>query len=254
MRIGPDRVLSKLDEVSKSLDEIKKVALSFLKSVKDKVEAYHRNAFVISFETDPFFTIHALSPDGRTITAQTLSDPFNVTPSPFKTSLDIQDVPLNFKSLRSGVMEFPPRTRFLALVGDDGWISKVRLYEEIKGIEYLSFAFKMDDETYERLRTLSGSVVENIAHLSLDDEGLNVVISAFSDRVSLLAEMAKVIRDEMNLKTSKYSKLPKDLKVLTVFKFDLEEVLDQDVMRKIKDFVIRLKRGYESFLEGAGLV
>lgn len=265
MRIGPERVCEFLESVGERLHFLNERGRLFLLENERRVESFRNSAYVVSVSHSGFPVVFAVSPEGGEIVAETISDPFETTPSPYRLNPSLEEVRsalnglLNPASVRGGIFEFPPKTRFLAVVGDDQWISKISFREKIKGVMRLSFATLVGEELYERLSNLNGRVVEEMVYMYMNDDELIFVVLVPEDfperHVSLLAEMSKTVREGMGLKPSNLSKVPVARRVLTTLKVDLEDVIKErlDVESIAREFVGRLKKGYESFLKGADL-
>ncbi len=266
MRMGPESVCESLERTMTKTTDLVETGELFLSEHESRMESFHNSAYVISIRTEGFPVLIAVSPSGKVIVARTISDPFDTTPSPYRLNPNLEDLKnsigeeMNVISAKGGVFEFPPNTKFLAVVGDDLWISKISFRERIKGIRRLTFAQLVDEELYRKLSDLNGSTIDDVVYITVNDEFVDLIVLTPEDvpegDIALLAEMARVIRDRMGLKPSGVKRAPDKRRVLQVFRVDLEDVISGrlDVRSLAKEFVNRLNRGYISFLKGADLI
>ncbi len=265
MKIGPSGICEKLEEISSKLREVVEPSLDFLRKHSDRVERLHRAVVLHSVSSEMPISVAVLS-DGSSVSAITLSDPFSRSPSPYRLEMDVHPFlkavgevfGWKVDGVKSGIFEFPPRTRFLAVVGPDRFLEKILFQERIRGEEIVSFAERVDEEVFWRIFDLRDSEVLPGVRSIIDDEGVHLTFFkpdwVDEEHTPLVSEMAKVIRKEMRLSVSKFSKVARGGKVLVVTTLPLDFVWSGDVRTLASDFLERLKGGYESFMRGAHLV
>ena len=264
MRLGAEKICEKLELVREKLDFLKEEALEFLRSYSERIDSYHRAGLLFSISSR-FPVVFAVMNDGGTLAALTLSDPFSRSPSPYRMEVKHPEVSEVVKEIfgwevhgiKAGIFEFPPKTRFLSVVGPDSWIKKINFQEKLKGEEILSFAEKIDDEKLEIIEKFMNSNVRDGVHSTIDDDGLHLTFFApdwvEDSHIPLLSEMAKVLRAELKLKVSRYSKVARVGKVFTVVTLPIESAWTGEAERVAEEFLKRLMNGYEGFLKGAGI-
>ena len=264
MRLGPESVCEKLEELSRRFEFAKEPSIEFLLNHKDRVEDLHRVALVHSIKSDMQIVVSFFS-EGQIAAGITLSDPFSRSPSPYRMSVDPQIVSKlvgeifgwGVSEIRSGIFEFPPRVKFLAVIGPDIWMKKELFQEKIKGDEKLSFAERIDEEVFERILNLKKSSYLDGINVFIDDEGIHIAFSApdgiDNKRIPLLSEMAKLVREKFGVKTSIFSKVSKGKRVFATATFSLENLWKEDPLSDAKEMMNRILDGYRAFLREAGL-
>ncbi len=262
MNLGPGRITEKLENLRKNLEFLMQPSMQFLNAHSERVEAFHRAGVVHCFSWN-FPVIFVVTANSETFAALLLSDPFTKSPSPYRMKIDHEKAFEAFErafgqppsSVRSGIFDLPPRTRFLAISSSESWLKKSLLQESIKGTKFVSFAQRMDEETFRKIELLNGAQVTELVHATIDDDGLHLAVTAPKSlpesHKALLSEMAKVIREKMGLKPSKLSKLPNlERSILAVFTVRLEDLFDIDPWELARSFERKLTAGYEAFLKG----
>ena len=264
MRVGAEKICEKLELVREKLDFLKEEALEFLRSYSERIDSYHRAGVLFSISSH-FPVVFTVMNDGETLAAVTLSDPFSRSPSPYRMEVGHPEVlevveeifGWEVHGMKAGIFEFPPKTRFLAVVGSESWMKKITFQEKLKGEEILSFAEKIDDEKFEILEKFMNSRIRDGVHSSIDDDGLHLTFFApewIKDaHIPLLSEMAKVLRAELGLRVSRYSKVARVGKVFTVVTLPIESAWSGEAEKVAEEFLNRLMSGYEGFLKGAGI-
>jgi hypothetical protein len=262
--LGPKNLANKLEDLREKMNFLREKSLKFLEENSKRIDSFHRASVIHSIASD-FTLVYIVLSDGETLSGITLSDPFTRSPSPYRINVYIEEIErvvgeiFGWKvyEVKSGVFEFPPKTKFISIVGSDKWIKKEIFQEKLKGIEYLSFAEKMNEEIFEKIRKLTGESLVKHTHFRIDDDGIHLTFFApegvKETHIPLLSEMAKVIRTEMKLPVSKYSKIAKKGKVLVVITLPVDFLWKGDPVSIAENFEKRLLDGYEWFLKGAGI-
>ncbi len=264
MRLGPETICEKLEDLVNELEVIKKPSVEFLLSHKERVDDLHRVALVHSIKSDIQIVISVFS-EGNMAAGITLSDPFSRSPSPYRMNVDSQifskavgeTFGWGISEVKSGIFEFPPKVKFLAVVGDGIWMKKELFQERIRGNENLSFAEKIDEDVFNKILEIKrGSGVSGIRAF-IDDEGIHVAFLAPKDiddkRIPLLSEMAKVVKEKFGIKTSVFSKVSKGERTFATATFPLKDLWLADPLERAEEMKKRILTGYRAFLKGAGL-
>jgi len=266
MRIGIEGLNEKLEELGEKLQFLKEPSIEFLDNYKDRIDKLYRAVVLFSFPSDVNVSV-AFNIEGDMILSATLSDPFVKSPSPYRMKVPYEKRLLEIfeevfgktaTEVKAGIFEFPPKTKFLAFIAPDKFGNKLLFQEEIKGVKYISFAKNVDEKFWEKLEEVNGKYITEGSFSIVDDEGVHIAILAPKDIdiscIPLLSEMAKLIREKLELKPAKFSKMPrlKD-KVLMTVSLPIENLLESDPKRIAMDFEERLKEGFDGFTRGAKL-
>ncbi len=264
MRVGPKSVCEKLEKLSKRFEFLKDPSLEFLMNHRERVDDLHKVALVHSIKSDMQIIVSVFS-EGQIAAGITLSDPFSRSPSPYRMNVDPQIVSKivgeifgwGVSEIKSGIFEFPPRVRFLAVIGPDIWMKKELFQEKIKGDEKLSFAEKIDERVFNRILSLKKSSQLDGMNVFVDDEGIHIAFSVPDDvddkRIPLLSEMAKLIKEKLGVKTSSFSKFAKGKRVFATATFPLDNLWEEDPLKDARDMLRKVLKGYRAFLREAGL-
>ncbi len=270
MRVGPENLTDKLNKFIEEMRSLSKSIFPFLTSHKDRINVYHRSCAMVRIITNKFPVVFMVHTDSKETAGIVLTDPFECSPAPYRMSLKdetkdfvkecVEEI-FGWKAhdLRLGIFELPPKTRFLALVGNEEHINKIFVVEEIKGQEWMKFATKVSENILQKFLAYKNTCFGEISYTMVDDDGLHVVLKAWKDlkesHLSLASEMAKVIREGFKLKPSKFSKIPEiDGKIIATYTIPFEDFLKKDPSEILTLFERRLINGYNSFLKGAGLI
>ncbi len=266
MKLGPEFLTKKLEKVRSALSSLVGTSVEFINTHRERIEVFHRSAVIHVFSCG-FPVVFCVNSEGQTIAGVVLSDPFTKAPSAYRMKLDSSKILEDFEktfgespsSFRSGIFDFPPKTRFIAVDGQDEWLEKELLLEEVKGKKLLSFAKEVDKKSYRKLEQLNGGKISEMTYSKVDDEGVHLAVlmpEGFNpSHAPLLSEMAKIIREKMNLSPSKLSKLPSlPGRAIALFTIPLDELPKKNPQRIAEVFESRLKEGYRGFLKGADVV
>ncbi len=263
MKLGPKEVCEKLSRILENVEDLREKSREFLQAYKDRISSSHKAAVVHSIPSNLQIVIAVLG-DGNLLAGMTLSDPFVKSPSPYRMTVDIQNISKIIgevfgwpvPSVKSGIFELPLKVKFLAIVGPDKWMKKEIFQEKIKGSENICFAEKVNDVVFNRILDLKNHASENI-YTSVDDDGIHIAFTApdyvDDDKIPLLSEMAKVIKSRMKLSTSRFSKLSKQGRIIATATLPLEELWKVNPLEKATNMMRRTLNGYEAFLKGAGI-
>ena len=267
MRIGIESLNKKLEELGEKLQFLREPSMEFLNSYKDRIDKLYRAVVLFSFPSDVNASV-AFNTEGDIILSVTLSDPFVKSPSPYRMQLADEKKLLEIfeevfgktpAEVKAGIFEFPPKTKFLAFIAPDKFANKLIFQEEIKGVKYISFAKDVDENFWKKLEEINGKYITEGSFSIVDDEGIHIAMLAPKDvevlYIPLLSEMAKLIREKLELKPAKFSKMPriKD-KILITFSLPLESLSESNPKEIAVDFEKRLKEGFNSFIRGAKLI
>ena len=264
MKLGPETICEKLEMLMDELEDIRKPSVEFLLNHKERVDDLHKVALVHSVESDVQIVVSVFS-DGRTSAGITLSDPFSRSPSPYRMSVDPQvfskavgeTFGWGVSEVKSGIFEFPPKVKFLSVVGDDMWLKKELFQEKIKGNENLSFAEKIDEGIFKRILDMRRNPRSSEIKVLIDDEGIHVAFLApeYIDdkRLPLLSEMAKVVKEKLGIKTSVFSKISRGKRTFATATFPLEDLWKDRPLEDAEELMRKTLSGYEAFLKEAGL-
>ena len=264
MRLGPKSICEKLERLSEKFEILREPSIEFLLNHRERVDDLHKIALVHSIKSDLQVIVSIFS-NGQIAAGITLSDPFSRSPSPYRMNVDSQVISKivgevfgwGVSEIKSGIFEFPPRVKFLAVSGPDVWIKKELFQEKIKGNEKLSFAERIDDDVFERILKLKKSPKSSGINVFIDDEGIHLTFlspdNVDDKRIPLLSEMAKAVKEKFGIKTSAFSKISKEKRVFATATFPLDNLWKEDPLKDAKDMMNRIINGYRAFLREAGL-
>ena len=235
MRLGPEAVCEKLENLMNKLETIRDTSVEFLLRHKDRVDDLHKVALVHSIRSDVQIVVSVFS-EGNMAAGITLSDPFSRSPSPYRMNVDSrifssavgETFGWGISEVKSGIFEFPPKVKFLAVVGDEIWMRKELFQEKIKGTETLSFSENIDEDVFTKVLEIKKKPCIRGIKAFIDDEGIHVAFLAPEDisdsRLSLLSEMAKIVKENLGIKTSVFAKIPRGKRIFATATFPLENL------------------------------
>lgn len=257
MMLGPDNLGKILAKYMEKIDPQK--PLNVLKDLKNKLDTYHRHVFLERVLTESSLPLSLMvNVKGKALFFISLSDPFKVSPVIYRSKgfylkvLEEVVEDLFKETLRdhsAGIFRLPIRTKFLSVFGDDEWIKKELLKESIKGEEFLGYARKISNDSFQKIINLLKHKHPSY-DVIIDDNGVHVFLKKpdwVGEEVSLVHEMAVFLRKRYGFPKTKFSGIP--FKTFLSMSFSLEDFLkEEDFSGKIERFLDKLKKVYEYFV------
>ncbi|MEJ5228714.1 MAG: DUF4895 domain-containing protein [Pseudothermotoga sp.] len=262
--IGPDQIVEILKENIEKLPAER--AVFELEKYRERLDQYQRHIFLSVVSSEENFSLFSMiDTEGRYALGLSIVDPFEKNLMIYSSTLDCDLLEKLYKNLfgvepdsvKSGIIRLPFQSKVLTIVGVEELLHREILKEKVYGTENLSFAARIDQETFERLRVLNGKRIDFCTVHLLNDHIVCVLTmpEEFNpDHAPLLAEISRIYRKRYGVPyQGNVGKLKRFSSILTAFLISYESFLNgHDVEQSCTELCTKVRKAYKCIIDLEG--
>ncbi|MGB4755771.1 MAG: DUF4895 domain-containing protein [Fervidobacterium sp.] len=235
--------------------------IDFLESKREKLDVYHRHVAVVtcysnysqSIYTDSskknserksssFFLNFLVTPSNEKLIGLSISQPMLRSPAIYKlqnlkNAEQFSDIYYRLFAetcgLQCGIIKLPLKTRFVAITGNDIFLSKEIFREKVMNIESFAFAQRVNDVILERLEKYKDGTFD-ICRVIINDEGINFFVvdkSLREDHIPLYSEVISLLRKKYALTPAKF--FPVNERIIGSFVLDFDSIFSDELFTQV---------------------